>query len=278
MSARSLNHPLSVSPPTTPPTKDLSIEPVNPTTNPPAPTGSPFLRLPPEIRNMIYHELFDNTSTEIHWSYPPSQSSTRRSKKVFFTNSEVNDRMPIILVNKLIREEALTIFHKQTHFKFDFGANPIFGINAFVRFIGTDNANLIRKISFELNMRTEHSVYREAGRYRGWRDTSLIQRLGRWVRHFPQLRELRLCYPHDFKDDEFDLGGHIPPNILKQAGFLEKIPLVLVESHWKPRVRGGELHDRKWVYKVILMDGTLRLLPYSADGRLFHFTNWRFVS
>ncbi|KAI4196478.1 MAG: hypothetical protein LQ350_006517 [Teloschistes chrysophthalmus] len=195
-----------------------------------------FLSLPPEIRVQIYHYVFDSKTVAITWSHP-SQSERRAlrnqgqwvRKQFRRTRTNNNDGgetaypAAILRTSRLLRQEALILFYQQTRFRFDFGANPIFGLNAFCK-RGLADPTLIRTIELELNLSTEP--------YRGWRDVSLVTRLGRWVRHFPALRELKLVYPHELGAYDLRLGEGVPEHIVSRYGrWLGRGVELLVESY-----------------------------------------------
>ncbi|KAI4244813.1 MAG: hypothetical protein LQ352_006700, partial [Teloschistes flavicans] len=160
-----------------------NMEKFSDTSAPPEPPESPepavpvvpgFLRLPPELRLQIYHYLLPQQTLYLTWSRPPHDRNGKKSRRKRFSimiGRTDLDGAAIIRTSRLIRLESLPIFYDKTHFRLDLGPNPIFGLNAFRRVIGSQNANCIRLIALELNLRTEP--------YRGWRDVTLIQRLGR---------------------------------------------------------------------------------------------------
>ncbi|KAI4193168.1 MAG: hypothetical protein LQ350_008446 [Teloschistes chrysophthalmus] len=196
-----------------------------------------FLGLPPELRVQIYHYLFDSQTLEITWSHPsPSERRALRNQgqsvRKQFRRTRTNNNnggetaypAAILHTSRLLRQEASIIFYQHTRFRFDFGANPIFGLNAFCK-RGLADPTLIRTIELELNLRMEP--------YRGWREVSLVTRLGRWVRYFPTLKELKLVYPHKLLG-EYDLflGEGVPEHVVSRHGrWLGRGVELLVESH-----------------------------------------------
>ncbi|KAL8636491.1 MAG: hypothetical protein Q9228_006121, partial [Teloschistes exilis] len=163
------------------------------------PQATGFLSLPLEIRLQIYDDVLKGQTIAIIWSLPPpaarrilrAQGLSLR-KRFWRTRSHARDSgedhpAALMHTSHLLRQEALVFFYRNTHFHLDLGPNPIQGLRAFVNNGLGDPAFAIyiRKISLELNLRTEP--------YHPWFDRELVVRLGRWVARLPALRELTLA-------------------------------------------------------------------------------------
>ncbi|KAL8738056.1 MAG: hypothetical protein Q9181_001124 [Wetmoreana brouardii] len=174
-----------------------------------------FLSLPPEIRQMIYHEVLDQQSINIKWSY-----SKERKRKLFSSNASY---LGILYVCRLIRTEASMLFYAKTRFVFDFGINPIYGINAFVRNIGSENAALIQKVSVD-----DLAIYSSA-RTMWWHHyRTSLQKVGRWTPKFPNLKEVRLVQDQIFVAPA--RASRPPDHLARRATLLLQDVVVLLET------------------------------------------------
>ncbi|KAL9583203.1 MAG: hypothetical protein Q9212_002853 [Teloschistes hypoglaucus] len=210
-----------------------------------------LLTLPSEIRLEIYDYLIESQTFAITWSHPsPSDRRALRSqgksvrkqfRRTRRTNGEVDHPAAIFQTSHLLRQETLALFFRRTRFRFDFGADSIFGLNAFYDHGLGDPAHAahIRTIELDLNLITE--------RYRRWRDVSLVTRLGGWLRQFPEVEELKLVYPHELARGDFCLGKRVPEKVIERQGaWLKRKVKILVESH--KEVRGaGPLAAIAWL-------------------------------
>ncbi|KAL9583201.1 MAG: hypothetical protein Q9212_002851 [Teloschistes hypoglaucus] len=172
-----------------------------------------FLGLPPEIRLMIYKQDLEQRRILIVHEYCPERK--RNAYKAYNVPG-------ILFVCHFIHHEVIPTVYAESHFVFNFGEKPVYGINAFARRVGSINANLIKKITIWLDeFYPRDSCYIH---------NNPLQRLHGWVRHFPRLQELRLKYSTEVPDHHFVAEGTITAlNAERYGGFFNKM-LVLLES------------------------------------------------
>ncbi|KAL8724968.1 MAG: hypothetical protein Q9181_006588 [Wetmoreana brouardii] len=133
------------------------------------PSKPGLLRLPPEIRQMIYQEVFDEQIIHVKRFY------CRWDQKYMFWT----DLRPGLLgICRYIRTEASVFLYANKRFMLELGHNPIFGINVFVERFGRSNTDLIQKNSLNLGSQ-DLSIW-------GTRGTLSLEQVETWVRKFPQ--------------------------------------------------------------------------------------------
>lgn len=233
-----------------------------------APSGLSLLRLPPEIRRMIYEEVFDK-----HFILINSYYSHRHRKRWFDSNA----RFSILGVCQIIRAEALPYLYAHKPFILHTDGNPIYGIKAFIRNFGRDNANLIRRFGVFLG-RYNASRCGYRGTLDCWstwarkdnRGKLSLEKIGNWVRKFPQLKEFRLVY-----EELYTLLHErgIPDSEAKHATFLQNVTLSLEaenDSEWQ--VINNEprwVNHGRSVQKLVLDGNHFKAEPCSVESSWF---------
>lgn len=217
----------------------------------PPPQG--FFGLPPEIRKMIYEQALDQSRILITNEYSPKHG--RSAYKAY-------NAPALLFVCHLIHLEAIPKVYTESHFVFDFGEKPVFGINAFARRAGSINASLIRKITIRLDdFYTRETCYKY---------NNPLQRLYGWVRHFPQLQELRLKYAVEVPSHHFLVGEIMTALNVVRYGELFNRMLVLLESRRKDTGRYEQVWPTrmgKFVERLFLTHDYLRVEYFMVFSR-----------
>ncbi|KAL8665987.1 MAG: hypothetical protein Q9168_007577 [Polycauliona sp. 1 TL-2023] len=149
------------------------------------PPSFPFLRLPPEIRIIIYDHLFGPATTTIFWN-----ALVPAVKDALIRRHEPN--LSIIATCRLIHHEALPIFYKHARVIMHLGLqqqDEQLAIDNFAsRLGGQDNTRFITKLSLK---RGNHQCMTD-----DFEDgaAGMLQSIANWSRPCPALQELRLVY------------------------------------------------------------------------------------
>lgn len=107
----------------------------------------PFLRLPCELRNQIYEELFNFDHVELAHLHATGNGNGRlRMYHMKRYKKAIVPHLCFLRVNKQVNQEAGPIFYGQNEFRF----SNVYGFDTlayFLRTIGENNTALVRKIT-----------------------------------------------------------------------------------------------------------------------------------
>lgn len=115
-----------------------------------------FLALPPELRNVIYEQLFANSKTFIRDRGP---FSTRRRYFLAYlaagASDESKDLPGILAVSNQVRKEADRIFHAATMWTFN-AVSPSRCLGPWMRKLEREKVEMITQVRFEIFWRPSH--------------------------------------------------------------------------------------------------------------------------
>lgn len=223
-----------------------------------------FFRLPPEIRHMIYDQVLDQSKIFIVNEYCPE-----RRRNAYKTHEAPG----LLFACQLIHRELIPTIYARSHFVFDFGEKPIYGINAFARRVGSINASLIKRITVCLDdFFPRRTCYKT---------NNPLQRLQAWMCHFPQLQELRLKYSTQITSHHFLIGAVISDLNVARYGELFDNVLVLLESRREDLYRYGQRRSPfkgRIVQRLLLTGNHLRLVNFMVLSTLVPASWYSFCS
>ncbi|KAI4276226.1 MAG: hypothetical protein LQ337_002625 [Flavoplaca oasis] len=211
---------------------------------------SSFLHLPPEIRRLIYQDIFSSPTISIRWSFSP-----QHDQNIFTT---LNPHVAGILSTcRRIYNEASSLFYTDIYFILNLGRNPVHGITAFIEKIGAKNAALITKVAIYRGM---HYLVHSPE----YNSSTTLWSYARWAETFgPQLQELRLVYDKILLDRLW--GGRLEDSDWKHLHVF-RTKRILVESKVTlkrhPENYGDVRHWEPSTYRLVVAGAFYRLQPF----------------
>ncbi|KAI4262424.1 MAG: hypothetical protein L6R42_002402 [Xanthoria sp. 1 TBL-2021] len=216
-----------------------------------------LVRLPGEIRNLIYHHLFSSITVKIIWSRP-----TPGEDGVFYLNNP-KDRS-ILATSRQFRTEGSLLFWKDARFILQISEpDPRAGIKAFVGTIGAGRAGLIENLS----------LYRGPKPYLtydvpGTRPSVQMEFYRNLTQQFPNLKDFRIEHNEvaDYQWGGSNLNACWAERV-KDAAFLNEI-MVLVQVKDIRTVHGKELVDAgvgPLASRLVVQGDKLVFLPYEEE-------------
>ncbi|PYI06448.1 hypothetical protein BO78DRAFT_469855 [Aspergillus sclerotiicarbonarius CBS 121057] len=127
----------------------------------------PFLRLPYDVRHLIYRlVLLSNTTTFYGTAKLSCPSRKRYYQDIYLQHNPDRNPLALLITNRQIYEEARRVFYTQNTFVFDTGDFlPVFLMD-----IGRHNAELLRSVHWRTKM--HHSGDNQIKFIRPWLDSS----------------------------------------------------------------------------------------------------------
>ena len=230
-------------------------------------TGPSLLQLPPEVRNMIYNYLFDCVETKISWTGRNAHIGTD-SRIIRWEDPRLRH---ILATCRVVRAEAFPVLYSQVRFFISIiQRDPRFGIADFIKDIGHDAAQSVTTLLLD------RSFYTTPGRFNIPPSTTpdpfdgckTLELIVGWVRHFPNLKELRLVYV-GYKEPQLTTRRKIKKSLSRQASLLTRL-MVLIEVKFSLSFDRGRnklsISDVPLLYRIVLGGDSLFLERYDDQS------------